>query len=90
MCSRPPSLSLAGSKKGEGNFRLTMEFAPKAKVPTRIDALIRDEGGRHFDTWRAEYPEVIPWLDKQLAVNARQVSAPRSPQAWIRVRGGCG
>ncbi|MEU1625187.1 alpha/beta hydrolase-fold protein [Streptomyces sp. NPDC020096] len=75
MPAPPVSLLLTSSKKGEDNYGPTMRFVSKAKAPTRIDTLIRDEGGHNFKTWSAEYPEVILWLDKQLSANAQQTPA---------------
>ncbi|MBT2385496.1 esterase family protein [Streptomyces sp. ISL-11] len=63
----PVSLLLSTSKSGEENYRPTLTFADKAKAPTRVARLVRDEGGHNFQTWREEYPVVLRWLDKELA-----------------------
>ncbi|AEW93915.1 hypothetical protein SCATT_15440 [Streptantibioticus cattleyicolor NRRL 8057 = DSM 46488] len=66
MPAPPVSLLVTSSKKGEDNYEPTLKFAAAAKAPTTVSKLIRDEGGHNFKTWRAEYPEAIQWLDKQL------------------------
>ncbi|MFC5722959.1 alpha/beta hydrolase [Streptomyces gamaensis] len=63
----PVSLLLSSSKQGEENYGPTLKFAEKAKAPTRVTKLIREEGGHNFQTWREEYPVVLRWLDKELA-----------------------
>ncbi|MBC2874369.1 alpha/beta hydrolase [Streptomyces mobaraensis] len=68
MPAPPVSLLVGVSKKGEEKYLKQAEhFAEKAKWPTKVDKLIRDEGGHNFQTWREEYPEVLRWLDRQLA-----------------------
>ncbi|MEU7133536.1 alpha/beta hydrolase-fold protein [Streptomyces sp. NPDC046261] len=67
MAPPPVSLLLGASKKGEEKYYEPMlKFAGKAKAPTKVDQLVREEGGHNFQTWREEYPEVLRWLDKQL------------------------
>ncbi|KNB52330.1 alpha/beta hydrolase [Streptomyces caatingaensis] len=64
----PVSLLVGISKKGEEKYyKQAMHFTQKAKAPTKVDTLLRDEGGHNFQTWREEYPEVLRWLDKELA-----------------------
>ncbi|MEU1374129.1 alpha/beta hydrolase-fold protein [Streptomyces triculaminicus] len=64
----PVSLLLAASEKGEEKYYAQMKrFAGKAKAPTKIEKLVREEGGHNFVTWRDEYPVVLRWLDKELA-----------------------
>lgn len=64
----PVSLLLGASNKGEEKYlRPALKFAAKAKPPTKVDKLIRGEGGHNFQTWREEYPVVLRWLDKELA-----------------------
>ncbi|WP_171166702.1 esterase family protein [Streptomyces sp. I05A-00742] len=66
----PVSLLVGVSKKGEEKYyKQAMHFAEKAKAPTKVDKLMRDEGGHNFQTWREEYPEVLRWLDRQLVAN---------------------
>ncbi|MEU4212330.1 alpha/beta hydrolase-fold protein [Streptomyces sp. NPDC026206] len=63
----PASLLLAASRKGEEKYYEPMlKFAGKAKAPTKVDKLVREEGGHNFRTWREEYPAVLRWLDKEL------------------------
>ncbi|AZQ70435.1 alpha/beta hydrolase-fold protein [Streptomyces abikoensis] len=64
----PVSLLLAASEKGEEKYYAQMQkFAGKAKPPTKVEKLVREEGGHNFVTWREEYPVVFRWLDKELA-----------------------
>ncbi|WP_116210382.1 alpha/beta hydrolase [Streptomyces olivoreticuli] len=63
----PVSLLVSTSKTGEENYEPTLKFAAKAKAPTHVTKLIRDEGGHNFQTWREEYPLVLGWLDKELS-----------------------
>ncbi len=66
MPAPPVSLLITTSKKGENDYGPSLKFAAAAKPPTQVTRLVRDEGGHNFKTWRAEYPEVILWLDKHL------------------------
>ncbi len=64
----PASLLLVASEKGEASYYAQMrKFAEKAKAPTKVDELVRDEGGHNFRTWHEEYPDVLRWLDRELA-----------------------
>ncbi|MCQ4082014.1 alpha/beta hydrolase-fold protein [Streptomyces sp. RB6PN25] len=64
----PVSLLVSSSRKGEENYGPTLTFAAKARPPTRVTTLIRDEGGHNFQTWLSEYPEVVLWMDRQLTL----------------------
>ncbi|MEC3917964.1 alpha/beta hydrolase [Nocardia sp. CDC160] len=51
-------------------------LAAAAKAPTRVaPALIADDGGHNWGTWRAMYPKAFGWLDSQLS-RPRKDSAP--------------
>ncbi|MEU6170351.1 alpha/beta hydrolase-fold protein [Streptantibioticus parmotrematis] len=79
MPPAPVSLLVSSSKKGEGNYKETLQLAADAKWPTKVTKLIRDEGGHNFKTWRAEYPDVIRWIDQQLPHTPNAAPGANSP-----------
>ncbi|MEV8594730.1 alpha/beta hydrolase-fold protein [Streptomyces sp. NPDC052012] len=63
------SLLVSSSKRGETNYKATLDFIENVKAAerTRISSIILESGGHNFNTWRREIPAALEWLGKRLA-----------------------
>ncbi|MER6943285.1 alpha/beta hydrolase-fold protein [Nonomuraea sp. NPDC000554] len=62
----PVNVLVTSSKKGEGDYRSTLDFLAAVKPPMQASSLILPSGGHNFNTWNRELPQVLPWLAQQL------------------------
>ncbi len=62
----PISVLVTSSKKGESNYRTTLDFLAAVKAPMQASSLILPSGGHNFNTWNRELPQALPWLADQL------------------------
>ncbi|WP_309097492.1 alpha/beta hydrolase-fold protein [Streptomyces sp.] len=62
------SLLVTSSKRGESNYRDTLEFIARVKDNgrTRISSIVLESGGHNFNTWRREIPATLEWLSERL------------------------
>ncbi|WP_344940190.1 alpha/beta hydrolase [Sphaerisporangium flaviroseum] len=62
----PISVLVTSSKKGESNYKATLDFLDAVKPPMQASSLILPSGGHNFNTWNREVPQALPWLAQQL------------------------
>jgi S-formylglutathione hydrolase FrmB len=62
------SLLVTSSKRGEANYRDTLEFIARVKDNgrTRISSIVLESGGHNFNTWRREIPAALEWMSERL------------------------
>ncbi|MET9393271.1 alpha/beta hydrolase-fold protein [Streptomyces sp. NPDC006624] len=62
------SLLVTSSRRGESNYRDTVEFIDRVKANgrTRISSIVLESGGHNFNTWRREIPAALEWMSGRL------------------------
>ncbi|WP_030234041.1 alpha/beta hydrolase [Streptomyces sp. NRRL S-350] len=63
------SVLLAGTKKGDGNYRQETEaFVNAVRSPMTVSYSMLEKGGHNFETWSALLPSSLEWLSQHLKV----------------------
>lgn len=63
------SVLLAGTKKGDGNYRHDTEaFVDAVQAPMKASYSMLENGGHNFETWSALLPSSLEWLSQHLKV----------------------
>ncbi|MFI9156111.1 alpha/beta hydrolase [Kitasatospora aureofaciens] len=63
------SLLLAGTKKGDGNYKQDTEaFIDAVHSPMKVSYSMLENGGHNFETWSALLPSSLEWLSQHLKV----------------------
>ncbi|WP_031073659.1 alpha/beta hydrolase [Streptomyces sp. NRRL WC-3742] len=66
------SVLLAGTKKGDGNYRQETEaFVDAVRSPMKVSYSMLENGGHNFETWSALLPSSLEWLSQHLKVPDR-------------------
>ncbi|MEY9962046.1 enterochelin esterase-like enzyme [Streptacidiphilus sp. MAP12-16] len=60
------SVLVASSKKGEPDYKPTLDFAAAAKDPMHVSTLFLPSGGHNFTTWNQETPAALRWMSTKL------------------------
>ncbi|MFF7991250.1 alpha/beta hydrolase [Kitasatospora xanthocidica] len=67
----PPKVSvlLAGTKKGDGDYRReTEDFVNAVQSPMKVSYSMLENGGHNFETWSALLPSSLEWMSQHLKV----------------------
>ncbi|MFE7595387.1 alpha/beta hydrolase [Kitasatospora sp. NPDC057512] len=63
------SVLLAGTKKGDGDYRQQTEaFVDAVQSPMKVSYSMLENGGHNFETWSALLPSSLEWLSQHLKV----------------------
>ncbi|MFD5461229.1 alpha/beta hydrolase [Kitasatospora sp. NPDC127059] len=63
------SVLLAGTKKGDGNYKPDTEaFIDAVHSPMKVSYSMLENGGHNFETWSALLPSSLEWLSRHLKV----------------------
>jgi hypothetical protein len=67
---KPPAASVlvacSKEERFESGYAAAQQFLAKVHSPMAAQEIVLDSGGHNFDTWRAEFPKILPWLEGQL------------------------
>jgi hypothetical protein len=63
----------------ESGYQAAQHFLSLVRAPLAAQEILLDHGGHNFDTWAAEFPRIMPWLDGQLRHRPIQVGASPAP-----------
>jgi hypothetical protein len=65
----------------ESGYAAAQQFLSLVRAPLAAQEIVLDRGGHNFDTWDAEFPRILPWLDGQVRHRPIQVRAAPTPSA---------
>ncbi|GII78198.1 esterase [Sphaerisporangium rufum] len=72
----PISVLVTSSRKGESNYRTTLDFLAAVRPPMQAASLILPSGGHNFTTWNRELPQALPWIVSRLRLPDEIAATP--------------